>query len=209
MEWLEAFSAWIEAPASYNWVALIGVAAAVITAFATGYSANLDRLSRRERITAEWSFENEADRLRVTLQVKNQTQTTLDGDRIRVRGPVRDVTPATREAKHESWSNFECPFRFAVKPGGSETFSFIIVPDPQLLRHSATSWLGGPRSWVGRSLWRLFGWRLEFGPRFSITSRLRRRSSPMRPIRLTAVKRIYDPMAIKMAEAIEAKADTK
>lgn len=208
----DAIKAWIESPDSYNWLMLAGVIAAVATAISTGYSANSDRLKRRERIIAEWEFDPEGDHIRVTIRIKNGSQTVLTGDRIAVKGPVNDVIPTSsgrREKKGDGWPGEKCWMNISIRPGETGVFTFVILPNPKKLRQSASSRLGSPRAWLGKALWHSLGWRLEFGPKFSMTSRLRKRSSPMRPIRFAAVRRIYDPIAIKMADKVDEAAQTK
>lgn len=204
------FLAWVSAPAAYNWITLIGVVAAMFTALATGYSANADRLRRKDRVSAEWVFEIQQDSLLVHAEIRNGTQSTLDGDRFTASGPVADILGfrgGRAESKHESWPSNVCPCQIKVAPGEKQSVSFVIRPDPVKLRQLASSRIGSPRAALAKVVWSLFGWKIGFGPKFSITCRLRRRSSPMRPIRLTASSRIYAPAAMKMADTIEAKAD--
>jgi hypothetical protein len=202
------FASWISDPEAYNWLTFVGVVASILTALATGYSAYVEHQNRRDKITSEWKYELYNDHLRVKVSISNNSKSTITGERVVTNGPVQD-TILSRSEKNSSWKNNECPAPIEIKTGETKELNFLILPDPKKLRQSSSSWLGWPRSALGKFLWISLRWRLEFGPKFQISITLRKISSPMRPIRLTARKRIYAPQAIKMADTIEEKSAQK
>jgi len=202
------FANWVTDPKAYNWITLVGALSALLAAAFTGYSAYLSRRAQRQFVRAEWrhEFSNNID-FRMICEIFNNTDYTLEIDRVVVRGPVSNVRQYAHgkaQEKHTSWAANEAPMRQETCPPRSScTVSFIVDPDPNQIRKSANKNIQRLRLMVTKALWNSLYWRFPSGPKFSASLITRRRSSQMRPSRLTHRMRIYPEHAIMIADTIE------
>ena len=205
----ENFVKWVGQPEAYNWITLIAAVAALATAVFTGYTALTTWADRRKSVGAEWKLELSGDHFVIHAHIHNGLATTIEGDRATVKGPVTGVKSGRGE-KHWTWaSNATSLFPLEVEPGKTGQIAVRVQPDAKGMRSIASSWYVKPRFWITVIAWNALHWRYSSGVRFSITALVRRRSSVMRPIRLTHTIRIQPAQAIKMAEAIESSDDKK
>lgn len=203
-----AFFEWVSRPESYNWITLVSAIAASATALFTGYSALALWLDRRKRVNAEWKLEVSQGGFTLRVQLQNGLGTTIETERAIVRGPVKNVTASGKDVrgpdKHESWPNNVAPLSPCEVASGEKTeFKIHVMPDASALRMKASSWLKRPRFWLTVLAWKTLHWRFSSGVKFSVIVLIRRRSSTMRPIRLTHSIRIYPAQAMQMADNIE------
>ena len=194
---------WINAPSAYNWISLA-------IAIFTGYTAFAMWSDRRRSVRTEWHLDWVYGEMpRVKCLIKNGLISTLECERIIVRGPLLDVFAAHQGLqnfdKNESWKPNETPVILTIAPGSSSQISVQILADPDGLRSSALSASSRLGAFFTRWFWRTLMWRVPSGPRFSITLVARRRSAAMRSMRFTHTFRIYADSAIKIAESIEKK----
>jgi len=199
--------AWIGSSEAYNWITLLGAFAAIMTAAFTGYTASAQWRDRARRVNAEWGMDYHDSFLIVTCLVRNKTESTMMGERAVADGLGASLRIDGSAEKHESWPINATGVFEQIPPNQSATFRFTIRPDPAMLRSAASRYSARSMLWLTKLLWHTLQWRLASGPKVSITLTLRRKSSEMRPIRLTHTIRIYPDMAIKMAANIEASAD--
>lgn len=202
------FADWVTDPNAYNWITLLGAISAFLAAVFTGYSAFLAWRGQRQSIRTEWHHEFWGSDFRLMCEIFNDTDQTLEVERIKLRGPVRNVFDKHKGTKHESWPHDEAPvFKDVCEPRKTISISFTVHPNPTELRRSANSLPQRVRLSLTILLWRLAKWRFPCGPKFSATLIARRRSSQMRPIRFTHSMRIDPTQAINMADTIENSAD--
>ncbi|MBU0643661.1 MAG: hypothetical protein KJ731_21100 [Alphaproteobacteria bacterium] len=206
------FAKWISAPSAYNWITLLGAISALMAAIFTGYSAYISWKSQKKFIRSEWRIEYRENFIIAICEVFNRTDQTIDLERAIAKGPVANILTIDSGrtlAKNESWDALHTPtpHNCHCKPYKTQTVSFAVHPSPQKLRKSTKSIPQKFQLSLGKLLWRSFTWRLGAGPKFSISLIARRRSSQLRPIRLTHSMRMYPLHAIKMADTIENKAD--
>lgn len=202
------FLGWVGQPEAYNWITLIGALSAMATAGFTGYTASTQWRDRRQRIHVEWTLEG-GNALRVTCDVSNKTNGTVEVERLIVSGPIKGLTLSDMKShdKHESWGDNSCPVGRKLEAGGTRAFTFLASYDPSGLRSSASRPSSRSLAWATRLAWRLGFFRFESGVRLSMRLILRRISSPMRPIRKTHRIRIYAASAMHIADTIDASAD--
>lgn len=206
------FLEWVSRPESYNWITLVSAIAASATALFTGYSAFALWIDRRKRVNAEWKLEVGQGGFTLQVLLQNGLGTTIEPERAIVRGPVKSVTASGKDVrgpdKHESWPDNVAPlFPCEVATGEITSFKIHVLPEASALRTKASSWLKRPRFWLTVLAWKTLHWRFSSGVKFSVIILARRRSSTMRPIRLTHSIRIYPAQATKMADTIEKNAD--
>ena len=180
-----------------------------MTAVFTGYSAGTQWIDRRRKVSAEWSHTVHGDHISISCQILNGTKGTIIGDRAVLADRLSGISAGNLPPKHESWAKNESPISIEIAPGSTGKVVFDVFPDPVRLRQQATRYSSKLGFSLSKFLWRRLHWQLPFGANVSIQLRLRRRSSPMRPIRITHRIRMYEPMAIQIAEKAEAKAAAK
>ncbi|MBQ0803120.1 MAG: hypothetical protein KBT76_15445 [Sulfitobacter litoralis] len=205
----ETFIAWVEAPEAYNWLTLLGVAVGGMTAIFTGYTAGTQWVDRRRKVTAEWSHVFNDNHIVISCKIQNGTKGTIIGDRAVVKGDLSHIKEGSQREKHKSWASNEAPASIEIAPGGTGKLVFDVFPDPVRLRKQATRYSSKIGFSLSKFLWQRLHWQLPLGASVSMLIRLRRRSSPMRPIRITHRIRIYEPMAMKIADNVDEAAHTK
>ena len=126
-----------------------------------------------------------------------------------MKGDLSHIKEGSQREKHKSWASNEAPASIEIAPGGTGKLVFDVFPDPVRLRKQATRYSSKIGFSLSKFLWQRLHWQLPLGASVSMLIRLRRRSSPMRPIRITHRIRIYEPMAMKIADNVDEAAHTK
>lgn len=202
---IDDFFSWVADPVAYNWISLSAALASLLTAAFTGYTAFLAWKDRRQTITAVWTPElhraNDSYKYELHVKIANNTTEDLKSDSIEISGGATGLKQSNTGAKNASWPEHRTHVALNLDAGAVKTARFEFWLDlPKIQRRNLLKSYS-PRMLAAKALWHIFYWRVPAGPRLSISLILRRRSSPMRPIRLTHVIRIY-PQTIKQIEAI-------
>lgn len=203
------FIQWLGEPSAYNWITISGVFVGLMTAIFTGYTAGTQWLDRRNRVDVEWFHTFNESSINLTCQITNRTKGTIEGDRISVFGLQSSIATMGGHEKHESWSHNESHVSIHIAPGKTETIKFLIVADKSHLERAAGRYSALIGSRLSRFLWQAMQWRFPLGVSLSIRLTLRRRSSVMRPIRITHRIRMRAEMAMQMAQNSDDSAATK
>jgi hypothetical protein len=206
--WSE-FISWVEAPAAYNWITLIGVAGGLMTAVFTGYSAGTQWADRRKRVIAEWDSHLSNGILVVTCSITNKTKGTITGEAVEAFKFSPEIRVSGAHEKHKSWGKNRAPLNLAIPPDQADRFSVSITADPDQVRKAMNRYSSRLKGWISRALWSSLHWRVPLGASISIRVTLRRKSSEMRPIRVTHRIRMNEVIVMHMEQNRDAKAAAK
>lgn len=204
------FPEWLADPGVSGVAALAAAVTATLTAIFTGYSAILQWKDRRQTVSAEWRERWFHGELHLEISVTNNTTGIVDGDRAIVRGPISEILAGfgSISGKNPSWSKSSAPAYGDISPGETRVAYIRVSFAPAILRRQCNRWRHYPGYRLSRAAWHLGHWSIPSGTPVTVALLVRRRSSSMRPIRLTHTIRINAPTGQQIAATIEATAQT-
>ena len=200
--------AWIEAPKAYNWITLLGSMAGILTAIFTGYMAAQGRNDRRQQIIPEWSNATKSStyptQFGLHCELFNRTRGTIMIERVEISGPALDIRQGGTSIieKHHSWPSNVAPINGNdIGPGRDGIVHLSISVDQASAKELAKSISAKASLLWTKFVWKSFRWRSSHGVKFSICLTVRRKSSPIRPIRFTHSFRIPAATIMQMPDA--------